>query len=254
MIGLYATLRSALAESAAKRGALATQLIAMIVNDLGWLAFWLLFFDRVGELRGWDGDDVLVLLAVICSVAGTTIGLLSNARHLGTIVSEGGLDEVLRLPVPTLTHLLLRRVEPVNVGDLLFGVGLFAVVGHPTPLRCLVFVGVVVAGSTVMTSFLVLTGSLAFFVGRGEAGELGLRAVIVFGTYPADVFAGVARAVLYTAIPAAFVSTVPSRLVESFDVGLAALLVAVAALFATAAAVVFRIGLRRYTSGAVWVR
>jgi viologen exporter family transport system permease protein len=251
--GMAATFRAACASAAARRGALAAQLGAMIVNDLGWVVFWLLFFERVGDMRGWDGDGVLLLLAMICSAAGVALGLLANTRHVGAMVADGQLDEVLRLPVPPLSHLLLRRVEPVILGDLLFGFGLFLAVGDPTPLRLVVFAGAVAAGSVILASFLVLVSSLSFFVGRGEAGELGFRAVIVFGTYPADVFAGVAKAVLYTAIPAALVSTVPSRLVESFDAGTAALVAAVAAGFAVAATTVFCLGLRRYTSGAVWM-
>lgn len=252
--GLVATFRSACAAAGARRAAFAAQLAAMAINDIGWVAFWALFFGEVGEMRGWDGDSIMVLLAVICASAGITLGVMSNARHLGPMISAGELDEVLRLPTPTLPSILLRRVEPVNVGDLVFGVVLFLAVGNPTPVRLLVFAGCVALSTVVMTSFLVLTGSLAFFSGRGESAEVAFRAVIIFSTYPVDVFAGVAKAVLYTAIPAAFVSTIPAHLLDDFDAATAAVLVAVAAAFATAASLVFHAGLRRYTSGAVWAR
>jgi ABC-2 type transport system permease protein len=105
-----------------------------------------------------------------------------------------------------------------------------------------------------MTGFLVLTGSLAFFVGRGEGGELGFHSILLLSSYPVDVFAGLAKVVLYTVVPAAFVSSVPARLVTSFDVGRAAALAAVAACFALAGWAAFTAGLRRYASGAVWTR
>jgi ABC-2 type transport system permease protein len=118
----------------------------------------------------------------------------------------------------------------------------------------LVFAAVVIAAAALMTGFLVLTGSLAFYIGRSESGELGFHAILLLGSYPVDVFAGVAKVVLFTVIPAAFVSTVPARLVDSFDATDLLWLAAVAAVFAAAGWAVFTMGLRRYTSGAVWTR
>ena len=254
MRGLLATFRNALAEVRANRASFLSQVVVMGVNDVVWVLFWVLFFRRVGSVRGWDGESIRLLLAVITCAAGISLGLLANARRVGNMAVDGELDGVLALPVPPLAHLLLRRVEAVNVGDLAFGFVMFAWAGSPTLQRTLVFIGVVLAAATVMTGFLVLTGSLAFFAGRNEGGELGFHAMLLLGSYPVDIFAGAAKVLLYTAVPAAFVSTVPARLVEDFDLGDASLLVAVAATFAVAAWAAFTLGLRRYTSGSVWTR
>jgi len=254
MRGLLATFRNALAEVRSNRASFLSQVVVMGVNDVVWVLFWVLFFRRVGSVRGWDGESIRLLLAVITCAAGISLGLLANARRVGNMAVDGELDGVLALPVPPLAHLLLRRVEAVNVGDLAFGFVMFAWAGSPTLQRTLVFIGVVLAAATVMTGFLVLTGSLAFFAGRNEGGELGFHAMLLLGSYPVDIFAGAAKVLLYTAVPAAFVSTVPARLVEDFDLGDASLLVAVAATFAVAAWAAFTLGLRRYTSGSVWTR
>lgn len=254
MRALGATFRNALAEAAANRRSLGYQMVVMIVNDLVWVAFWILFFRRVGDVRGWDGESILLLLSVITSAAGITLGLLANARRLGVMAVEGQLDAVLSLPVPPLAYLLLRRVEPMNIGDLFFGGALFALAGHPTIGRTAVFVVVVFLAATLMVGFLVLTGSLAFFAGRSEGGELGFHAILLLGSYPVDIFAGMAKVVLYSVVPAAFVSSVPAHLIESFDVTRAVELAGVAGAFAFAAWATFTIGLRRYTSGSVWTR
>ncbi len=254
MNGLGATFRNAWAESWSNRPAFFAQVAVMGFNDLVWVAFWVLFFRRVGSVRGWDSQSILLLLAVITCSAGISLGLLANARRVGNMAVDGQLDGVLALPVPPLAHLLLRRIEAINVGDLAFGCVLFAFSGPLSAGRTVVFVGVVLAAATVMTGFLVLTGSLAFFTGRGEGGELGFHAIVLLGSYPVDIFAGAAKVLLYTAVPAAFVSSVPARLVEDFDAGQAAWLVAVAAVFAFAAWAAFTLGLRRYTSGSVWTR
>jgi ABC-2 type transport system permease protein len=251
---LVATARNAFAEAGANRAALGSSMTVMIVNDVVWVAFWVLFFRRAGDIRGWDGHRVLLLLSVITSAAGISLGVLANARRIGVMAVEGELDAVLTLPIPPLAYVLLRRVEPTNIGDLAFGLVLFAVAGHPTPARAAVFVLVVLLSATLLTGFLVLTGSLAFFAGRSEGGDLGFQAMVLLGSYPVDVFAGAAKVILYSVVPAAFVSSVPAKLIESFDVGAAARLAAVAAVFAVAAWATFTAGLRRYTSGSVWTR
>ncbi|MGI8809831.1 MAG: ABC transporter permease [Acidimicrobiales bacterium] len=254
MRGLAATMRNAFAELRANRAAFVSQAVVMGVNDVVWVVFWLLFFRRVGSVRGWDADSILLLLAVITSAAGIALGVLANARRVGNMAVDGELDAVLALPVPPLAHLLLRRIEASNVGDLGFGLVLFAFTGNHSVGRTAVFVAVVLAAATLMTGFLVMTGSLAFFLGRNEGGELGFHALVLLGSYPVDVFAGAIKVVLYTVVPAAFVSSVPARLVEDFDLLQAAVLVAVSATFAVGAWATFTIGLRRYTSGSVWTR
>ncbi len=254
MRGMIATFRNTVAEAGANRAALWSQMAVMALNDIVWVIFWILFFRRVGTLRGWDIDRMLLLQAVLTSAGGLTLGLLANARRVGQMAVEGELDAVLSLPVPPLAYLLLRRVEPTNLGDLAFGLTLFAVTGSPTIERTAVFLAVVLAATTLVAGFLVLTGSLAFFLGGSETGELGFHAIVLLGSYPVDVFAGVAKVVLYTVVPAAFVSSIPARLIDDFDAGQAAVLGAVAATFAFAGWAVFTVGLRRYTSGSVWTR
>lgn len=83
----------------------------------------------MGTVHGWDGHRILLLLAVLTTAGGVTLGLFANARRIGTMAVEGELDAVLSLPVPPLAYVLLRRVEPTNLGDLVFGVTLFAVAG-----------------------------------------------------------------------------------------------------------------------------
>ncbi len=254
MSGLRATLRNAFAEVAAKPGALATQMTVMMINDFVWVVFWVLFFDRVGTLGGWNRDTILVLQAVLTTAGGISLGLLANARRIGAMAVGGDLDAVLALPVAPLPFVLLRRIEPVNLGDLAFGIGLFVIACDPTPARTVTFVLVVLASATLLTGFLVLTGALAFFIGRSESGELGFHSMLLLGAYPVDLFAGAIRVMLFTVVPAALIAAVPAGLVDDFDAGRAAVLVVTAAVFAVAATAVFTLGLRRYTSGSVWTR
>jgi ABC-2 type transport system permease protein len=252
--GFAATVRGAFSEAIANPRAFGAQVGVMVVNDLAWSAFWVLFFRRVGDVRGWDSERALLLLAVFATSAGTVLGLLSNARHIGRMAADGELDAVLALPVAPLPHLLVRRMSTVNVGDLLFGLALFAATGEPDLERTAIFLVGALASSAILLGFLVTTGSLGFFAGRGEAGDMGFHAILLLSNYPADFFGGPSKLLLYSVLPAAFVTAVPATLVEEFDAGRAAMLLAAAATFLVAGWATFTVGLRRYSSGSIWTQ
>lgn len=254
MRGLLVTLRSAWAESTSNRRAFAFQAAVMVVNDLAWIGFWIVFFHKAGTVRGWNIDQIVLLQAVLTTGGGFTLGVLANARHVGSIVTTGGLDALLGLPAHPLGQLLVRKIEPVNLGDMVFGIVLFAVAGHPTPARTLIFLGVSTVSMVLLTSFLVLSGSLAFFGGRSDSGELGFSAMMVLSNYPTSVFSGLGKLIIYTVVPAAFVATVPAQLIDDFNLASATAMLAITVLFAFGAVIVFNTGLRRYASGSVWTR
>ncbi len=249
---LWLTWRAAWAEAWSNQRGFWTQIGLMCVNNLVFVLFWLVFFGEVSSLRGWNAERLLILLAIFSSVAGVVLGLLHNLRRLGELVGDGELDAALSLPTPTLLYLSLRRVEPVNVGDLVFGLGLFAVIGSPTPGRLALFVFGVICGSSVLAGFFIIVGSLGFFAGRGDAADVGLQSILLFSHYPIDVFPGLIRLFLYVVVPAGFVGAVPARLVDNFDPVWAGLAIAASSGFVLVGARAFQLGLRRYTSGSVW--
>ena len=63
----------------------------MIANDVAWVAFWVIFFQEVASVRGWDVDRVLLLLAVLCTSAGLVLGLLSDARDAAMLLAASAL-------------------------------------------------------------------------------------------------------------------------------------------------------------------
>lgn len=249
----WTTWRTAWLAAVANRRGFVTQITIMIVNDIVWVLFWVLVFSRVEEIRGWRLDDVIVLFAILTTSAGVVLGALHNARQVADYILSGKLDALLSLPGATLPHLLLRRVETLFIGDAIFGVLLFVVFGDPTPTRFVVFAFGVACAVVVQVGFLVATGSSAFFIRQHEPGEMGLHGILLFSSYPIDVFSGVTKLLLYVVVPAGFVSSVPARLVDDFDLRWAGATIAVAAAVALVGHQIFRLGLRRYTSGSGWV-
>jgi ABC-2 type transport system permease protein len=180
--------------------------------------------------------------------------LLSNTRRFGVIIRDGGLDAVLALPVHPLPVLLVRRVDPIAFGDVIFGVGLFAVTGPDSIEDVAVFFAVTLLGAAVFASFLVIAGCTAFWLKGTEAGDLGFNAMLMLAAYPVDIFAGAPKLLVYTVVPAALVATVPARVVTDADLGDVMLLGIAAVAFVLGAWAVFTTGLRRYTGTSGWTR
>jgi ABC-2 type transport system permease protein len=252
---LAATFRAAANEAWANRRSFWVQVSIMIANDVAWVIFWILFFGKVGSIRGWDQQQVLLLFSVLLTVCGISLGLLGNARKLGELAADGELDAVLALPVDPLAYLLVRKIDTGLLGDLFFGPVLFVMAGGATGERAALYVVATLCGATVLAGFLVFMGSLTlFFGGRGEQSDLGFQAILILSSYPLDVFGGVTKLLLFTAVPAAFVTGLPTRLVGEFDARTAGVMIGAALGFAALGATAFRLGLRRYSSGAVWTR
>ena len=242
-----------MAEAWSNRRGFWIQVVAMVANDLVWLLFWLLFFRRFESVRGWEFADMVVLLSVLTLTGGIVLGLLANSRRIAMMIADGELDAALTLPAPTLAYLLVRRIDVTFVGDIFYGLLLFFLLAQPSPARFATFIFTTLLATAVLSGFLILVGSSAFYVGRNEFGDLSFHAVVLFASYPIDMFTGPTKFFLYAVVPAGFVSAVPTRLIADFQWQWAVLLFVVAVAFFSAGVAAFQRGLRRYASGAGWV-
>jgi viologen exporter family transport system permease protein len=232
------------------RGAFVLQAFGMALNDLAMLFFWGVFYTQFPALQGWALKDVLTLYAIVAANYGVSNILFGNSFELARIIATGGLDYYLALPVSPLVHMLISRMSLSAWGDLLFGVALFGALWGADPLAWLLFVIGMLLGGAVMVAFAVVLGSLAFYLGNAETlAAQGVNALISFSTYPIDVFPFAVRIVLFTVIPAAFLSSIPANLVRGFDwLSLTGYFAGTFAILVAARWVFYR-GLRHYESG-----
>lgn len=247
-IGAY--IKMNLAAALEYRASLVSQVMGMFINDILWVLFWVLYFTKFPVLRGWTLEDVLVLWAVVATSFGLVMGLSYNAIRIPQLVVQGQLDYYLALPKNVLLHLLVSQIRLVNLGDLLFGPMLLVVMVKLTWSKVLIFAIASLLGAMVLLGFFIMAGSLAFYLGNADAISAQLvNAVLHFATYPTSIFSGGVKFVLFTLIPAGFVSTLPVELVRAFSWLKFLQLLGGAVAFLGLAVWVFHRGLRRYESG-----
>jgi len=154
------------------------------------------------------------------------------------------------MPRYALLHVCISATEPSAWGDVLFATGAYIVFLHPGPLNMLLLLALGILVSLIFSSFLVIFGSLAFFLGNTDGlTQQMLGALVTFSTYPMSLFNGVVRLMLFTIIPAGFISFVPLQLLHHFTWPLIGAMLGFTLLSVLGTAGFFHLGLKRYESG-----
>jgi len=232
------------------RGAFLSQVAAMFINDFFWVIFWSLFFTRFPVLRGWNVKDVITLWAVTAAGFGLAHALYGNGLFLPQLIARGQLDAWMLYPRALLSHLLLGRMSATALGDAIFGFVAYLLMVRPDLPHFVLFTLLTMSVAVLFVGFSILSGSLSFYLGNAEGlAEQWRFSMITFSTYPTTLFDGAAKLLLYTLIPAGFVSYLPVEALRELSLSHAALagLGALAVLLAGIA--VFYHGLGRYESG-----
>ena len=135
-------------------------------------------------------------------------------------------------------------------GDVLFGVVVYLVFVRPDPVRLVLFLLLSVTAAGVFVGFSILSASLSFYLGNGSPlSDQWRTAMMTFSTYPSTLFRGGAKLVLFTFIPAGFVSTLPVEALRTLSVWNTLLAIGGSAGVLGVGVLVFQHGLRRYESG-----
>ncbi len=222
----------------------------MALNNLMYLGFWWIFFQRFDSVKGWRLSDVAALFALGASSFGIANVVFGNGSKLSRVLAEGGLDAHLLVPGDPLVKVLASRSSVSAVGDILFGLVVFALAERPGPAGLLLFAYLSMLSALVFTAFGVLAHSLVLWTGGLEGPGASLHeAMLSFSIYPETVFSGPVRTVLYTLVPAGFMTYLPLALWREPGVAGLAGYTLVALGFVAVARAVFARGLRRYESG-----
>lgn len=232
------------------RGAFISQVVFMFINNVMLLFFWWVLFSKIDSLNGWSFSHILLLYAFVSGSYAAQALLFGGSFTISTAIADGRLDFYLTTPKPILLHLVISRSSAPAWGDALFALLIYALAAKPSLVGMVVFVILCFGGGLVMTSFAVITHSLSFWLGHSAnlAGQL-YEALLSLSMYPEGIFNLSTRVVLYTLIPAGFVSYLPVKIVQGANLGMVALLMSFILAITALARLVFYRGLRRYESG-----
>ncbi len=227
-----------------------SQVIGMMLNNAFYFVFWVIFFDRFKEIRGWGLEQIFFLFGVVAASFGLTQYLFGNALELADVIANGRLDYYLSLPRPVLLHVLASKSISSGLGDFSYGILSFILVRQFAPDTIARYILAIALATTICIAFLTLVGSLAFWMGNATLlSQQATNAIVTFSIYPITLFGDSARFILFTIIPAALIGAVPAEFIRAFSWTTLVQLLAAALVLLALALAAFRFGLRHYESG-----
>ena len=232
------------------RAAFFTQIIFMMINNGVYFVFWVLYFDKFNEVRGWDLNAMMLLFGIAATSWGLGSFFFGNFISLAEVIAQGRLDYYLSLPRPVLLHVLASKSLGAGMGDIIYGIGSFMLSGYFTPDGFLRYLLGVASGVSIFIGFMVIVQSLSFWLGNTAAlSQFSMSALLTFSLYPSALFDTTTKLILLTLLPAALIGTIPTEFVRVFSWQSLLQLTAGASIFLALSIYVFRLGLKRYESG-----
>lgn len=239
-------------ESVSNKKSFIIQTVAMFINNFVFVLFWqILFNNKGGNINGVNIQDILYLWSIPTIGYGIAFFCFGGIDTLCNDIVDGNLDIYLTKPKHSLISTLTSRSILSAMGDLVFGivVGIIAVKFNPLKILLLLVLGIIAGVLT--TSIITCVKLLSFWLGDiSNATQKYTHSLFITLTiYPEQMFPNVIKFIMYTVIPAAYVSHVPIRLMKNITVaGIVTMLLATL-FFVGLMLFLYSKGLKRYESG-----
>ncbi|MCG0275204.1 MAG: ABC-2 family transporter protein [Thermosediminibacteraceae bacterium] len=187
-------------------------LFGSLLNSAIWLVFWWVFFKRFPNISEWQFVHLFTIWAVL-NVALALVSVFYNVYKLPAIINEGKLEYYLVRPKNALFHLLVARMQLIDLLEAAIWFISFIILKPELP-AILLFLLMSVISAAIIHGFLLILGSLGFFLKSADGiGTELYNALITFSTYPNWIFQGAAKWIIFTVIPAGFISYVPVQVI-----------------------------------------
>lgn len=225
-----------------------TNVCFMVLNNASFIVQWLLLFNLKESIGGYDLSDIMMLWGLAAGTYGFSHIFFQRAYSLSELIINGKLDSFLVQPKNVLLSVISSATNVSAIGDLIYGYLVICIFKFSV-INLLLFTLFSMLGTIILTSFAIITGSLSFWIVRGDLFAENMNNVMInFSTYPDSIFKRSVRLLLYTIVPIGFASYLPLKIILHFDL-IYLLAVVVFTLFITLlAAFLFYRGLKRYSS------
>lgn len=248
LIAMY--FRFNLSASMEYRTSFLIQTFGMILNNASFIFFWWVLFGNIESIGGYGFKDVMMLWAISSVSYGISFVIFGNARRITQMIVNGELDPYLLQPKDVLINIISSSTVISAWGDIIYGIILFVGVNGVHIADFILFLLFSVNAALLFSSVLIFANSLAFYMGNSQGiSGLVLEFMISFSIYPEGIYKGFAKYIIYTIVPAAFITLIPVRLLQYFSWRWFIILLAVSVAWIIFAYWFFYKGLKKYESG-----
>jgi ABC-2 type transport system permease protein len=237
------------------RGSLALVMLSQFVMSLGTAAGVYFLYLQFGEIEGFDFPEVILCFAIILMAFSLAECFFRGLDTFAGFLGRAEFDRVLCRPRGALYQVLCSTIELTRLGRLVQGMlmlvyALPASGVHWTPVRCAVLAGMVLGGTSLFAALFLTYASICFFTTEGlEFFNIFTDGGREFGRYPFSIYGKWALRFFTYAVPLACVQYYPLCYILGRAPSPAWALTPLAAqLVWLPAALLWRLGIRRYRS------
>lgn len=252
---LFGTLFSlSLRRQLAFRADLLFELILAIVGLASSLAALGMIYTRTTTLGGWAPGEAIAILGTFQIISGLRATFVEpNLQWFGKQVTDGQFDALLTQPAPAIFLASLSSCAPlalaqVGLGGAVVAYGIHLADITVAPTAVLAWLVLLLAATAVMWATRAMIAALVFWAFGLSLDDV-YDAIWQFGRYPIDIYRRPLRLLLTYVMPVAFIATIPSGVLLNIGQLLVVpVAIGIAICSCLLAHLVWRAGLRRYTS------
>lgn len=222
----------------------------MAFQNMIFFSMWIVFFSSIQQVKGWQLSEVALMFGVIATAVGLSLTAADGVRTLTMKILDGSIDAYLTKPRHPLPFILLSRSGAASLGDLLSGPIFVFTLGKASLAQAPFLLLLALLSAVIFLSAIVMFYSLAFWVTRGSRfSDQLFETLIIFSSVPQHAQPFGIKFVMFSVLPAGFITMMPVALLHRFNGLDLALLAGGAVFYALLAVLVFNAGVRRYVSG-----
>ena len=228
------------------------QVIFMIVNNGFFLIFWIVVFDiNNGDVNGIQMNDILYLWSIPVASWGLANFMFGGVREINRYVLTGGLDTYLLQPKNMILNIATSKCDFGACGDLIYGLVLGWIACGGNFFQYIKVLLYIFIATIISVDSFILIRILSIWIGEVDkiAHIYENSLFITFSTYPFEIFGGFIKFMMFTVVPAAYVSYIPIKLLNKFDLKIFLILIIATVFYSAFAIKVFYKSLEKYESG-----
>lgn len=221
--------------------------LLMFISNASFLIQWVVILSVSGG-QDLTMKQILLLWGIMAGAFGLSNIIFCGVHYLPQDIIEGKLDAYLVQPKNILLGVATSQTSMSAFGDLLYGY-VIVLIASPSITTFLYASLFMITGSIIYASFITIVYSLLFFsINFRDLANTIARIPTSFGTYPDNIFNGLLKVLLYTIFPIGFIVYLPVKAILANNIMIALYVVLFTAFITILAFVVFKLGLKKYTS------
>lgn len=244
---LFYLIRANISQHAADLKKFIAMSSAMFIQNAMFFALWVVLFDTASSLKGWMLVDVARMFGLISISFGLYYLLFAGIRSLPLMIQDGSFESFLVRPKHPLLPIMCSSTGTTAIGDVLFGVVIWAIYGDLTFADIPMLLLVCAFSLTILMCSVTMVFSMAlWFKGNIRFSDQLYEMLLIFACNVIHGQPLLVKIIAFTILPAGFINYLPVTMMDSFSWTTFGILIAAVIFYVIAALAVFNGGVRRY--------